>query len=106
MEKTQRIVYWTITHNCNYNCKFCGIHNRTLMPYTDITTVDKIAHFIVDFLLDDNNCSTYSGVDVSGGEPTLHPDIKHAIKVLSLLNDKKNYINVDIVSNFSGDIDI
>lgn len=106
MEKPRRIVYWTITHNCNYDCKFCGLHNKVPTPYVDIAIIDRIAHFITDFLLDDGNVSDYSGVDVSGGEPTLHPNIKHAIKVLSLLNDKKNCINVDIVSNFSGDIDI
>ena len=67
-----KIACTIFTIGCNYNCWYC--HNSHLL-----STKDKIdENKVLDFLRERKNW--LDGVVVSGGEPTLQPDLEEFIK--------------------------
>ena len=54
---------------CNYNCFYC--HNRSLI---DGTAEILSPEYVKDFL--EKRAGLLDGVVLSGGEPTLQPDLK------------------------------
>lgn len=61
------------TPGCNYNCFFC--HNRELIsgPYESLSVIEAFA-----FLK--KRQGLLDGVVITGGEPTLHPDLPDIIR--------------------------
>ena len=71
-----------ITHNCNLRCSFCfakeaGYSETDLIDFKDVKK-------IVDFCDD----TQIKYIVLTGGEPTLHPDI---IKIIEYINDKHKF---------------
>lgn len=69
------------TSGCNFNCWYC--HNKNLInkKYDESKMIDE--NLVLDFL--NNRKGFLDGLVISGGEPTLQPDLKDFIvKVKSL----------------------
>lgn len=73
------------TPGCNFNCYYC--HNRSLIE--DVTQVISISE-IEEFLI--KRQGLIDGVVISGGEPTLHPDL---IPFLRKIKDLGYYTKLD-----------
>lgn len=69
LESDELIVDWIITRKCNYKCSYCTVHdnkNGTFQP------IDKLKR-VVDSLSRRKNSKII--LHLSGGEPTIHPDL-------------------------------
>ncbi|MCX6743403.1 MAG: radical SAM protein [Candidatus Parcubacteria bacterium] len=81
-------IYWiSITKYCNNNCLFCLDKDNRRSFFVDLKTINKqlnLAHK-----------QGYTKLILSGGEPTLHPDL---IKILGLAR-KNHFKNIQIISN-------
>jgi len=71
------------TQGCNFRCRFC--HNGSLMPSnvpdSSLIPQEKVFKFLED------RSSQLDGVVVTGGEPTIQPDLSafiHRIKTMGL----------------------
>lgn len=72
-----KIAYVVFTGGCNFNCAYC--HNRSLLgspavqyhPGTVLQEIERRADFL-------------NGVVISGGEPTLQPDLLDFIRAIPL----------------------
>ena len=67
------------TQGCNMRCPFC--QNSELIPTTSTQLVDEKE--ILDYLTLRKN--VLNGVTISGGEPTLQPDLKDFIRKVKVL---------------------
>jgi len=74
--KTAAILF---TNGCNFRCPFC--HNGLTLLYTAPTPIDF--NDILSFLR--KRVGILDGVVISGGEPTLMPDLKEKIKAIKEL---------------------
>lgn len=81
---------FSITNDCDLRCPICFTYNRT----------DKLYHMsreemqrTVDFLLE--NKSEYDLINITGGEPTLHPDLEGLIEIV----EKPGFGRITINSN-------
>ncbi len=68
-----------ITNRCYHNCSWCSASATELGEHGDIST-------ILDLLIEHGGSS--SVVRISGGEPTLHPDLLEICKEASLMFSK------------------
>ncbi len=70
MKKDKYIIQWHITHLCNLHCKHCyqEEYNNHMKKEDFYLILDRIT----DFLSDKN---LYPQINLTGGEPLLHPDI-------------------------------
>ena len=78
------------TQGCNFNCSFC--HNAQLIPhhsYHNYSVED-----VYDFL--SQRKGKIQGVVVSGGEPTLQPDL---LKVLAKIKRARNLFRSHKISS-------
>ena len=66
---------------CNFRCPYCQNFDLVLKP-SEMPIVDE--EMIVDFLIDRKDW--VDAVVITGGEPTLYPDLKRFIKRLKELN--------------------
>jgi pyruvate formate lyase activating enzyme len=72
-----RMVAVVFTQGCNFRCGYC--HNPSLVIPQLIAKSDSISEDeVLSFL--DSRCGWLDGVVISGGEPTLHPDLKLFIR--------------------------
>ncbi len=61
---------FSITNDCNLNCKICFTHNRPDKKYyKSVQDTKKIIEYIT------NHAGYLDLINLTGGEPTLHPDI-------------------------------
>ncbi|MCL2825419.1 MAG: radical SAM protein, partial [Polyangiaceae bacterium] len=67
---------FSITNECNLDCPICFTHNRSDRRYHK--TVEETRE-IIGHIIDRAKCTTRSGgvqlINLTGGEPTLHPDL-------------------------------
>lgn len=80
----------TVTRNCNLRCKFCyaketGYIEQELIAFNDIKK-------IVDFC----NEAKVNFIVLTGGEPTLHPDVMNIIKYI---NNSEHKMMATIATN-------
>lgn len=92
MKKTQ--IYLVITRACNYACPFCirkNLEERKTFANAELiySVLEKSKKILPNAML-----------IISGGEPTLHPDIKKIVDFAT-----KNFERVAMVSNGSFDSD-
>ena len=87
---------YLITTNCNYDCYFCDI--RKSEKFSNKNTVIAICKFLTDAMC---NMPDYDSarVNITGGEPTLHPNLIDAVKILT-----KAPITLRIYTNLSAPI--
>ncbi len=64
-----RVASTVFTFGCNFRCGFC--HNPDLVNETGIPSIDEKE--LIDFF--DSRKKWIQGVCITGGEPTLHPDL-------------------------------
>jgi radical SAM protein with 4Fe4S-binding SPASM domain len=78
---------WQITGRCNYRCKHCfnAVDNS---PIFEEFTLDEAKNLIAEF----ERCGVQK-IEITGGEPTLHPNFYEILAEISKAN-----INVDTIS--------
>lgn len=81
--KLPSMVIFTV--GCNFNCGYC--HNKYLLQ-DNVGKEYDVSEIITKVKLN----SLISGVSITGGEPTLQPDISDLCRELKLLN---KYVSVD-----------
>lgn len=87
---------YLLTTNCNYNCGFCPIKRN------EIFSSEKVINSISNFMLNINSDKSLSEslrINISGGEPTIHPLFMRFIN--SFVNSN---IIIHVYSNLSADI--
>lgn len=72
-----KIVSTVFTYGCNFRCPFC--HNYTLVTEKQekFMDVERIIHSVEDLK------GWIQGVCITGGEPTIHPDLPDLVQELS-----------------------
>lgn len=87
-----KTVNWHITSKCNYNCKFCSVHDFNY-EIKDMNQVSSVLNIIQEL----NSIGTeIKCLNITGGEPTLHPLFYDILKTV-----KDNDIPVWISTNGS-----
>ena len=74
-ENAPNLPVFSITNACNLDCPICFTHNRKDVRYDMPLSEMKQT---VDFLL--RNREEYDLINITGGEPTLHPDLLNLLK--------------------------
>lgn len=72
-----RLPIFSVTNVCNLDCPICFTHNRPDLAYHK--SLDDVAR-IADRILERNPAQTI--VDLTGGEPTLHPQLPEIVALL------------------------
>lgn len=70
-----------VTNNCNLKCPVCFADSGGNSPYLSIETFEKMVDF---YILSEGGKSDI--LQISGGEPTLHPEIIQLIEVARMKN--------------------
>ncbi|MDR0987323.1 MAG: radical SAM protein [Ruminococcus sp.] len=80
---------WQITGRCNYRCKHCfnAVDNS---PIFDEFTLDEAKALIADFA----SCGVQN-MDITGGEPTIHPNFMEILTELSKVNIRVHRISTN-----------
>ncbi len=80
----EHIVSIVFTQGCNFKCPYC--HNPSLIPLENkdrsYLSVDKLSIFL------QKRRNLIDGVSITGGEPTLHPDLTGLIKTIKSMDLK------------------
>lgn len=98
-------IYVAICYNCNENCSFCPCSKK---EKNEKRCIDKNRMFqIIDEIKEGK-----SSITISGGEPTLHPDIAEIIKYaqdvgvyVTLLSNGENFANKVFFKMFARKVD-
>ena len=98
-------IYVAICYNCNENCSFCPCSKK---EKNEKRCIDKNRMFqIIDEIKEEK-----SSITISGGEPTLHPDIAEIIKYaqdvgvyVTLLSNGENFANKVFFKMFARKVD-
>ena len=80
MEKINRRVYLRLTNECNRACEFCYF---AADPKPQGNMSEQLVHEIIEKELDMHTEERYLRVILSGGEPTLHPELYSIVKGLT-----------------------
>ena len=104
LDYPERVAATIFTVGCNLRCPFC--HNSDLICDRDFPHVDLIAESeIFDFLR--NRKNVLSGLCISGGEPTLQPDLAEFIRQVKKLGYSvkldTNGLQPDVISDLLRD---
>ena len=85
---------WLLTLRCNYRCSYCFHYGKGRPPQLSFSTFGQLKNAV------DNIASLnrpYYNVQLSGGEPTLHPHFFDLINLLQRnLRDRLNYIRLPL----------
>jgi|WetSurSiteA1Bulk_404760.scaffolds.fasta_scaffold00418_17 MoaA/NifB/PqqE/SkfB family radical SAM enzyme len=68
-------LHWSVSNNCNYNCDYCGVHQK-FEPYLNEEKTTKIINYINHI----ESLGYQVWAALFGGEPLLHPDILNIVK--------------------------
>src|SRR5574344_27487 len=76
------------TQGCNFKCPFC--QNSALIPFNDegVIAEDEVLNYL------EKRRHVLDGIVISGGEPTLQPDLENFIKKV-----KTNHLSVKLDTN-------
>lgn len=85
-----RLPIFSITNLCNLDCPICFTHNRPDRVYHK--TLDDVAR-IADRILERNPSQTI--VDLTGGEPTLHPRLPEIVALLRAKGFSRVMVNTN-----------
>lgn len=91
---------WEITKNCSFKCNYCTTYNNVFKEYSSREKIDKVLNFFKELSLQNDTNDIL--VEITGGEPTLHPELYYICEQLSSI-DKLRY---NLLSNLSAPIDI
>lgn len=72
-----KTVNWYITSECNYNCKFCSVHDFD----NEMIDLSKISNILAKIQKNNLNGGKIRCLNITGGEPTLHP---HFYEILEM----------------------
>lgn len=78
------LIDWSITKRCNYDCSYCppNIHDN----FSNFPSPDILKTRILPFL---KNTNMPVNVIISGGEPTLHPNLLDVVKMIAEYKNTK-----------------
>lgn len=82
------ILQWNITSLCEYSCKYC--YMRANFTASEEVNINKTLKQILEFRQNFNNFY----INITGGNPLLHPEFEHIINELS-----KYKINIRVLGN-------
>ncbi|WP_053228077.1 anaerobic ribonucleoside-triphosphate reductase activating protein [Spirochaeta cellobiosiphila] len=72
---------------CNLRCPYCHNHDLLIRPYPEgRITWEELSNFL------DKRKKVLSGVTISGGEPSMYPDLK---ELIHLIKDKGYLVKLD-----------
>ncbi len=84
-------IQWEITHNCNYRCNYCFLQNdkniKTNLKFSNRGLLQKTLNFLNNIPIEDNSID----ILITGGEPTLHPELLFIIDNLNKISKIKSY---------------
>ena len=100
--KNNRLVTfnWYVTNFCNYRCTYCAEHQILTKK---ISEIELQAYRKVIPIMKSPRIDNFS-VELIGGEPTLHPELKHIIKKLDGI-DRDKFIYCELITNLSRTVD-
>lgn len=106
MEAIYYAIDLAVTLRCNWKCKnclrFCNMKNESGLSYEDSDmTISQIENFInqVEELSNKENRRVFEFIQVSGGEPLLHPNIVEIVQLLQKRLIEKKYCGRLIVNS-------
>lgn len=89
------VVNWDLVLGCNYKCPHCIWAKRRNLPPTKVSTelIRKVPQFLYDWGV--------KGVCIAGesGDPSLHPDLGMALRLLHHWNIEVGYVSNGYVMN-------
>ncbi len=85
------VMVMPITYRCNGRCVMCGVWRSHLKPDVDVRNIEKI-------FSDEHLASSLTHLNITGGEPFLHPGLLKIADIIS--NNLKNVSEINI--NTSG----
>ena len=77
-----KTVNWHITSECNYNCKFCSVHDFD----NEMIDLSKITTIIANIQRNNLSGSKIGCLNITGGEPTLHPYFYEILEIIQNLD--------------------
>jgi organic radical activating enzyme len=90
-------INWHIVNWCNYKCSYCGARGSLSYDYTDMSQFSPSSEYnliISRLKLIDKSFE----ICITGGEPTLHPNLK---EILIQLNGIKNLKKIHFLTNLT-----
>ena len=80
------VVGLMVSNHCNIHCKYCIAYNSGGYSKTNILNEN------IEYLIEDFKSAGIIGILISGGEPTLNPELNN---ILTLFAEKDFYITLD-----------
>ena len=77
---------WHLTNWCNYNCTYCSTKGRMVEDWQKSDSISKYKLVLSKL----SRLDTDFGVDLFGGEPTLHPNIEEIVTNLKAMKHCKS----------------
>lgn len=93
-------INFTISNKCNYNCKYCPASSKD--GSTPFISADEYVQFFTNVFLDNPQIKNYKRkiVTITGGEPSIYPEIEKILKFFKLHDFK-----IVMISNGSAKAD-
>lgn len=98
-KRSRKFIEIDITYECNMGCPNCD-RSCGQAPSNERMTLDQIKKFVQESI--ENNVK-WDMIHLSGGEPTLHPDI---FKIFDVINEYRKFnpsMQVHLLTNGAGD---
>jgi organic radical activating enzyme len=91
-------INWHILNWCNFKCSYCSVKDSLSYDYSDMSQISKEYKLMISRL---KLIKKPFEICLTGGEPTLHPNIK---EILFELNNIKNVKKIWFFTNLSRSI--
>jgi len=88
-------INWHILNWCNLKCSYCNVKENLSYDYNDTTQIAQSYKLIISRL---KTISKPFEICLTGGEPTLHPNIE---EILEGLNEIKNLVKIYFFTNLT-----